>query len=170
MSSGLTIRPERPADIAAIARITEAAFTGHPYSRGTEALIVDGLRRDGALSLSLVAVLGDEVVGHVAFSPAGIADGSQGWQALGPVSVAPASQRRGIGSALVRAGLDEIRKRGAAGCVLVGEPAFYERFGFRSDPSLTMDGVPQEYVLALRLTDDGAAGAITHHPAFHVEA
>lgn len=153
----------------AISRVTEAAFRGHPYSRGTEPFIITGLRRDGALSVSLVAERDGEVVGHIAFSPVEISDGAQNWQALGPVSVKPELQGRGIGSALVRAGLEEILKRGAAGCVLVGEPAFYRRFGFRSVDALTMEGIPQEFVLALPLSERGAAGTIIHHPAFHAE-
>jgi putative acetyltransferase len=121
------------------------------------------------LSVSLVAERGGEVIGHIAFSPVAILDGTPDWQALGPVSVEPALQGRGIGSALVRAGLEEIRKRGAAGCVLVGEPAFYGRFGFRSLDALTMEGIPQAFVLALPFSARGAAGTITHHPAFHAE-
>lgn len=169
MDEGITIRPEEAADVAAIARVTEAAFRGHPYSRGAEPLIVDGLRRGGALSVSLVAERQGKVVGHIAFSPVAISGGAQGWQALGPVSVMPALQRRGIGSALVRAGLEAIRKRGAAGCVLVGEPAFYGRFGFRSVAALTMAGIPQEFVLSLPLSGGEATGSIIHHPAFHAE-
>lgn len=169
MDGKLTIRPEAAADVDAISRITEAAFRGHPHSRGTEPRIIHGLRRDGALSLSLVAEIDGEVVGHVAFSPVAISDGARDWQALGPVSVTPARQGRGIGSALVRAGLEAIRKRGAAGCVLVGEPAFYGRFGFRSLDALTMEGIPQAFVLALPFSGRGAAGTITHHPASHAE-
>lgn len=169
MDEEITIGFEEASDIDAISRITEAAFRGHPYSRGTEPFIINGLRRDGALSVSLVAERDGEVVGHIAFSPVEISDGAQNWQALGPVSVKPELQRRGIGSALVRAGLEEIRKRGTAGCVLVGDPAFYRRFGFRSVDALTMEGSPQEFVLSLPFSECGAAGTIIHHPAFHAE-
>lgn len=169
MHVDVTIRPEEASDVDAISRITEAAFRGHPHSRGTEPSIIDGLRRDGALSVSLVAERDGEVVGHIAFSPVEISDRTQNWQALGPVSVEPEMQGRGIGSALVRAGLEAIRKRGAAGCVLVGEPAFYRRFGFRSVDALTMEGIPQEFVLSLPFSERGAAGTIIHHAAFHAE-
>lgn len=167
MTDRFVIRPERPADIEAIARITDAAFRGHPHSQGTEPVIVAGLRAAGALTISLVAEVEGEVVGHIAFSPVAISDGSAGWFALGPVSVAPAHQGRGIGSALVRAGLEGLQQRGAQGCVLVGEPGFYGRFGFASRPALTLDGIPQDFVQSLPLGETIASGSISHHDAFH---
>ncbi len=164
----MNIRPESSADIEAIARITEHAFRSHPYSQHTEQYIIDALRRAGALTVSLVAELDGEVVGHIAFSPAYISDGSTDWYALGPVAVTPALQKRGIGQALVNAGLRAIGELGAHGCVLVGDPGYYERFGFRSDPVCTMNGIPQEYVLSLPLNGHPqAAGVLTHHAAFH---
>lgn len=169
MGGDITIRFEEASDVEAISRIAASAFRGHPYSRGAEPFIIDGLRRDGALSVSLVAERDGEVVGHIAFSPVEISDGARNWQALGPVSVKPELQGRGIGSALVQAGLEEIRKRGAAGCVLVGEPGFYRRFGFRSVDALAMEGIPQAFVLSLPFSERGAAGTIIHHPAFHAE-
>ncbi len=161
-----TIRPERPGDIAAISRITELAFRFHPHSNQTEQFIIEALRRAGALSVSLVAEVEGEVVGHVAFSPVEFSDGTANWYALGPISVAPELQRQGIGQALVHAGLDALRALGAEGCVLVGDPGYYERFGFRSRPDCTMHGVPQENVMSLALGQRHAAGEITHHPAF----
>jgi putative acetyltransferase len=161
------IRAERPADTGPIFRITEAAFRGHPHSQGTEPFIVDALREAGALTLSLVAERDGEVCGHIAVSPAGISDGAKGWYALGPVSVAPEWQRQGIGSALVRAALDALRRLGAEGCVLVGEPGFYGRFGFASRPALSMEGVPQAFVLSLPFGTTAAAGDIVHHDAFN---
>jgi putative acetyltransferase len=169
MDRKITIRFEEASDVDAISRITESAFRGHPYSRGTEPFIINSLRRASALSVSLVAECDGEVVGHIAFSPVEISDGAQNWQALGPVSVKPELQGRGIGSALVRAGLEEIRKHGTAGCVLIGEPAFYGRFGFRSVDALTMDGISQEFVLSLPFSECRAAGTVIHHPAFHAE-
>ena len=166
MPENVTIRRELPQDIEAISRVTEAAFRLHPHSQQTEQFIVDELRRCGALSVSLVAELDRQVVGHIAFSPVEISDGSPNWYALGPVSVAPEHQRRGIGQALVETGLAALRSLGAEGCVLVGEPAFYQRFGFRSLPQCTMDGVPQEVVLLLALGKRVATGKVTHHPAF----
>jgi putative acetyltransferase len=167
MTSQPRIRAEQPADIEPVFRITEAAFRGHPYSQGTEPFIIDALREAGALTLSLVAEVDGEVVGHVAFSPVQVSDGASGWYALGPVSVLPARQKRGIGSALVRGGLAELQRRGAKGCVLVGEPGFYHRFGFESRPDLSMEGIPQPYVLSLPFGAEVASGRISHHEAFH---
>lgn len=168
MPQAITIRPECEADVDAIASITKEAFRANPHSQNTEPFIIEALRGSGALSISLVAEFDGRLVGHVAFSPVQISDGSRDWYALGPIAVSPRFQRRGIGQALVTAGLDELRRLGARGCVLVGEPTFYERFGFRSDTSCTMSGVPQEYVLSLPLQGHAqAVGEITHHEAFH---
>jgi putative acetyltransferase len=166
MSVDVIIRPERPDDIEAISTITEMAFRTCPYGEHTEQFIIEALRRAGALSVSLVAELDTQVAGHIAFSPVEISDGSSGWYALGPVSVVPELQGQGIGQALVNAGLDELHSLEAAGCVLVGEPGFYRRFGFCSRPELTMDGVPQEVVLSLPFGKNSAIGKIVHHEAF----
>ncbi len=167
MARNVEIRPERPTDIDAISRITELAFRSHPYSEQTEQFIIEALRRSGALTVSLVAVLDAQVVGHIAFSPVSFSDGSTDWYGLGPLSVSPEFQRRGIGQALVRAGLSELRALGAKGCVLVGDPGFYGRFGFRSDPCCTFDGVPQQFVLSLPLDGNAqACGRVIHHAAF----
>ena len=167
MTAKSRIRTEQPADIEAISRITEAAFRGHPYSQGTEQFIINALRKAGALTISLVAEVDGKVAGHIAFSPVEISDGSKDWYALGPVSVAPQYQRRGIGSALVRAGLEELKQLGAQGCVLVGDPGFYDRFGFGSRPDLSMEGIPQEFVLSFSLRAIAASGKISHHNAFN---
>lgn len=164
----MIIRNERSADHAAIRRIVTEAFATVPYSRQTEAAIVDALRAAGDMTLSLVAEDGDPV-GHVVFSPAIVGDGrAEGWYGVGPLAVRPDRQGRGIGTALVRAGLD--RLKAAAGCVLVGDPAFYGRFGFRTDPGLTLPGVPPEVLLALPLAGKFPAGTVRFHPAFGVEA
>jgi putative acetyltransferase len=168
MEGSVDIRPERVTDIHAIAGITEQAFRVHPFSQHTEQFVIEALRRGGALTVSLVAEISGQVVGHIAFSPVQISDGSPGWYALGPVAVTPSFQRQGIGQALVHAGMQELRSLGARGCVLVGEPDFYGRFGFRSDPRCTMEGIPQQYVLSLPLGNHPqAVGRITHHEAFH---
>ena len=164
------IRDERPGDEHAIDEITRAAFRDHPHSSHTEHLIVDALRRAGALTVSLVAERAGEVAGHIAFSPVGIADNSPGWYGLGPVSVSPAVQGEGVGQALVRAGLERLRSLGARGCVLLGEPTYYKRFGFAHDPRLVLAGVPQEYFLSLLLAGPAAAGEVSYHAAFGVES
>ncbi|MDN3922679.1 GNAT family N-acetyltransferase [Roseateles violae] len=165
--SDLSIRAEAPADAAPIAALTRAAFAGQPYSSQTEAFIVDALRRAGALSLSLVAEDKDGgIVGHIAFSPVTISDGTPHWYGLGPLSVAPALQRRGIGQALVRRGLARLRTLGAAGCVLLGDPAYYGRFGFRQEPGLRLPGVPGEYFQALLTDGPLPGGTVAYHPGF----
>jgi len=167
---GTVIRSEAPQDIDAIREINVAAFRDHPYSHQTEHLIVEALRADGALAISLVAVRDGRPVGHIAFSEAVVGESGQGWFLLGPVAVLPALQRQGIGSALVSAGLDELRVRGASGCVLVGDPGFYGRFGIRSYPGLTYEGVPDENVLCLPFGSAAPVGSVCAHGAFEIEA
>ncbi len=168
------IRPETPDDEAAIEAITRAAFLAHPHSRQTEQFIIRGLRAAGALSVSLVAEEGGRVVGrvvgHIAFSPLSLADRTPGWYGMGPVSVAPDRQRRGIGSALVEAGLGRLRELGAQGCLLVGDPAFYGRFGFTQATGLELEGVPAEVFLALSFGPSLPTGRVDFHPAFAAEA
>jgi predicted N-acetyltransferase YhbS len=166
----LVIRPETPADIAAIFAVTEAAFRTAAHSAGTEQFIVNALRRAGALAVSLVAELDRVVVGHVAVSPVTISDGAAGWFGLGPISVLPAHQGRGIGSRLMRAALDALRERAAAGCMLVGDPAYYQRFGFRTATGLSYPGVPPEYFMVVTFGPPLPSGVATFHDAFAATA
>lgn len=160
------VRREAPGEAEAIRALTDMAFRHAPHANGAEPLIVDGLRDSGALTISLVAELLGTLVGHVAVSPVTISDGSQGWFGLGPISVTPGSQRQGIGSMLVSAALASLRGYGAAGCVLLGDPAFYARFGFQPSRELVLRGVPAEYFHALRLDGDQPHGEVTYHTAF----
>ena len=162
----LSIRLERPGDADPIAQLLREAFAGHPDSRQTEVHIVAALRRADVLAISLVTERGGIVVGHVAFSPVTISDGTMGWLGLGPVAVAPARQRRGIGVALIREGLALLRERGGKGCVVLGDPAYYRRSGFASGTPLTAAGVPAEYFLALAFGGDIPSGEVTYHAAF----
>lgn len=162
----VTIRPERDGDAPAIRSLIDRAFRDHPHSDGREGAIVDALREANALALSWVAEDGGRVVAQIAFSAAAIDGAGSGWVLLGPVAVEPAQQRRGIGTRLVRAALEHLRSTGAAGCVLVGEPAYYGRFGFRHVPGLTVAGVPETYVLALPFADELPRGEVHHHAAF----
>ncbi len=162
----LKIRTEQPADIGAIRELVRLAFTGHPVSSGTEPLIIDALREDGALALSLVAVVDGAVAGHIAYSAAGVGDASSGWFLVGPLAVLPEHQGKGIGRALIEASLDTMRSRDARGCVLVGEPDFYRRFGFEQHMGVTWPHVPDEYVLCLPFGDEEPGGEIAYHPAF----
>lgn len=162
----MQIRPEQPADCDAIRALTTEAFATAPHSSGTEAAIVDGLRAAGVLTLSLVVVEGEEIVGHVAFSPVTIDGAERGWFGLGPASVRPDRQRGGIGSELIREGLRRLREIGAAGCVLLGDPAYYGRFGFTNDPALVLEGVPPEYFMRLAFGAEMPAGTVRYHAAF----
>lgn len=162
----MIIRNESASDIDAISEITAAAFTNHPYSRQTEPFIIEALRVANALALSLVAEIEGRVVGHIAFSPVTISGRGCDWYGMGPVSVLPGYQKRGIGKALVHEGLSILRRRCAKGCVLVGDPKFYERFGFRNLPDLILEGVPQENFLALPFGESRAGGLVAFHEGF----
>jgi len=162
----IVIRNEIESDIKAISEITKTAFDTLPISNHTEQFIIDALRDANALTISLVAVAGEKVVGHIAFSPVTISDGSPGWYGLGPISVLPEFQKQIIGKSLIREGLSSLKSLGAKGCVLVGDPGYYERFGFRSPKDLVIEGVPQQFVLALSLEESRASGTVVFHEAF----
>ena len=164
----MLIRSEIEQDIAAIRDITFAAFEHHPYSNQTEHLLVDALREARALSVSLVAEIDREVVGHIAFSPITIDRTELGWYGLAPVSVRVDLQRQGIGIALVNSGLRALRDLGAQGCVLAGDSVYYGRFGFRVLPQLVYVGVPPEYFLSLPFVAMVPKGKVAFHPAFDV--
>ena len=164
----LRVRHERAGDVNDIGRVTANAFAPMPFASGTEARIVGALRTAGALAVSLVATVGDELVGHVAFSPVTIDDRSVGWYALGPISVAPQTQRRGAGSVLIARGLERLRQLQAGGCVLLGSPDYYGRFGFLSDPALTYRGRPNRFLQRLVLSEAPMTGDVRFHPAFDV--
>ena len=163
------VRPETPSDIAAIHAVTAAAFLHAPHTDHTEQFIVDALRNAGALSISLVAQADGELIGHVAVSPVSISDGSTGWFGLGPISVHPDRQRRGIGGLLMRAAIQFLRERGSAGCVVVGDPAYYSRFGFTLADGLVFPDVPPEYFQALLLGSSIPRGVVTYHAAFSAQ-
>jgi putative acetyltransferase len=162
----MIIRDERTGDIDAIRAITTEAFMRMAYSSGTEAAIIDALRNAGALSISLVAVGGDDIVGHVAFSPVTISGTSGKWYGLGPVSVRPDRQRNGIGGALIRIGLDRLKKLEADGCVVLGDPRYYRRFGFASDPRLRYGAGPSGHFQRLMLNGAAPTGEVTYHAGF----
>ena len=167
----ITIRPEAAGDEEAIHALTEAAFRDMEHADGDEADLVNRLRSDGDLTLSLVAEDATRIVGHIAFSPVSIGEesgaGARGWYGLGPVSVWPELHRQGIGSALVKRGIADMRAKGARGIVLLGDPAYYSRFGFEYRPAITFPGPPPEYFQALLLDGDWPAGKATYAPGFY---
>ncbi len=163
----ILLRPERSDDADAIRALTETAFRTAPHADGTEHIIIDRLRTAGALTLSLVVEADGAIVGHVAFSPVTVSDGSAGWYGLGPISVDPARQGEGIGGRLIGEGLQRLKALGATGCVLLGDPAYYTRFGFATDPKLVLDGVPPEYFMRVAFSPVYGEGTVSYHPAFY---
>lgn len=166
MNQNLNIRPECDGDINAIEKINIAAFKSQPHSNQTEHKIVAELRTDNALYASLVAEVNNVIVGHIAFSKVKINDEFIGWYGLAPVSVDPAYQNQGVGSQLVLSGLNAIRELHAKGCVLLGEPEYYKRFGFKAHKELVFKGVPPEYFQSLLLSGDMPNGNVEYHKAF----
>lgn len=164
------IRNEVPADAPAIEAVTAAAFLDAEHSSHTEQFIVNALRRAGQLSVSLVAEDAGQIVGHIAISPVRISDDSLGWYGLGPVSVAPGHQARGIGKRLVNEALAALRNMGASGCVVLGDPAYYGRFGFAAMPALVYPGVPAQHFQALLLAGAMPCGTVSYHAAFEATA
>jgi putative acetyltransferase len=162
----MIIRNELESDVETISSVTRVAFESCPYGNHTEEFIVNALRAANALTVSLVAEVGGKVVGHIAFSPVTISDGRQNWYGLGPISVLPEFQELGIGKSLIHEGLSSLKSLGAKGCVLVGDPKYYERFGFKNLPDLVLDGVPQEYFLALTFGEEEIHGVVMFHQGF----
>jgi putative acetyltransferase len=164
--SNIIIRPEEESDRIAIHDLTKRAFAPMPYAGGNEQDIVDLLRDRGALRVSLVAVHERDIVGHVAFSDAVAPDGTSGWYALGPVAVEPDLQRRGVGSLLIRSGIERLKLRRAAGCILVGNAAYYSRFGFALSPEHAPSGQPPEHFMVLKFATAAVPQGLMFHPAF----
>ena len=162
----MIIRKEADADIEAITEITIAAFKTLPISNHTEQFIIKMLRAAGALTLSLVAEIEGQIVGHIAFSPVKITDGTKNWYGLGPVSVLPKYQKKGIGKSLINEGMSLLKELGGQGCALVGDPNYYNRFDFKNYPELIHKGVPQEVFLALPFTEKIPQGTVIFHDGF----
>lgn len=165
----MEIRDEIDVDAAAVDGLIESVFRGKSYSSGTEHLIMKALRDGGAATVSLVAEEGGRIVGQVVFSPVTIDGRDQGWHCLGPVAVRRQRQGQGIGRALIERGLARLHAAGSAGCVVVGDPAYYRRFGFRSDARLSAPGVPAAHFMVLPFRSGVPAGAVAFHEAFSVE-
>ena len=162
----MIIRNETALDVDAITEVTIAAFKTLAISNHTEPFIINSLRVAGALTTSLVAEVDGQVIGHVAFSPVTISDGSIGWYGLGPVSVLPDFQKQGIGKSLIRKGLSMLKELDGQGCTLVGDPNYYKRLGFRNIPDLIYEGIPQEFFLALPFNENIPRGIVVFHEGF----
>lgn len=162
----ILIRDETSGDVEEITEVTVAAFATLDVSNQTEQFIIKALRAAGALTLSLVAELDGQIVGHIAFSPIIITDGTRGWYGLGPVSVLLEHQRQGIGKSLIHEGLLRLKLLGATGCCLVGHPDYHRKFGFENVSTLHLDGVPPEVFFALSFDGAYPQGNVIFHEAF----
>ena len=165
------IRPESLAEHLAIRHLVALAF-----ERPAEADLVDRLRDAGALTLSLVAVKNAEVVGHVAFSPVTVGDGGDKLQGLGPLSVHPGWQGKGIGAALIGAGFEILRDWGIPAVVVLGDPAYYGRFGFELGKQWGLACRWEDGTAAFRAIElvpgglSGRSGMVDYHRAFNATA
>jgi len=166
----ISIRNEQPSDIPNIFKLTQAAFKDIEYSSHTEQFIVNALRDSQQLTVSLVAEYEGQIIGHIAFSPVSISDGTTDWYGLGPVSVQPEFQNQGVGSQLIHTGLEKLKTLKAAGCVLLGDPEYYARFGFKAKPELVLQGVPAEYFQTLSFTEKMPQGDVVYAEAFNATA
>ena len=163
----IVIRNETNTDFDAITRVTVEAFKTLAISNHTEQFIIEALRSAGVLSVSLVAEKdGRHVIGHIAFSPITISDGTENWYGLGPVSVLPEYQQRGVGKALIREGLLRLKKMGAGGCCVVGHPDYYMKFGFKIVRELAVENVPPEVFFALPFEAFIPRGTVMFHDGF----
>ena len=162
----MEIRPESSEDRAGIYQLIQAAFADKDYSSGTEGLIVDALRKQGDLTISLVAIQSETLVGHIAFSPVSIAGQSENIYSLGPVAADPSLRFQGIGTALINAGLERLQVLKARACVLIGDPNYYHRFGFVGNCGLRYGELPPSYVQALVWGEPLSTGEISFAPAF----
>ena len=169
MNPKIVIRRETDADVRAISEATVAAFKALEISNHTEQYIIAALRAAKALTLSLVAEMDGRVIGHIAFSPVTISDGTRNWYGLGPVSVLPAYQRQSVGKALIREGLARLKAMNAKGCCLVGHPDYYRKFGFINMPGFVLEGVPQAVFFALSFDGQAPQGAVVFHEGFKAE-
>lgn len=169
MHPNITIRSETDSDISAIGNVTATAFRTLEISSHTEQFIIEALRAAKALAVSLVAEMNGEVIGHIAFSPVTISDGTPGWYGLGPISVLPAYQRQGIGKALIQEGLSRLKAMTALGCCLVGHPDYYRQFGFHNPSGLVVEGVPPGAFFALSFDGRYPQGPVTFHEGFNAD-
>jgi putative acetyltransferase len=169
MSPKIVIRNETDADVGTITEVTIAAFKTLAISNHTEQFIIEALRAAKALTVSLVAEVNGRVIGHIAFSPVTISDGTRNWYGLGPVSVLPEYQRKGVGKALIQEGLSRLKDLNAHGCCLVGHPDYYRKFGFKNMSGCVHEGVPQEVFFALSFDGHTPQGTVAFHEGFKAD-
>jgi len=164
----MLIRTEEQRDRAEVHAVNVSAF-----ETSAEADLVDALREQAKPVVSLVAEDDGTVVGHILFSPVSLSGHSElKIVGLAPMAVVPGKQRQGFGSALVRAGLEQVKELGFVAVVVLGHPEFYPRFGFVPSSRFGIDceyDVPAEVFMALELQPEslgGRSGRVKYHAAF----
>ncbi|WP_070972342.1 GNAT family N-acetyltransferase [Vibrio sonorensis] len=164
----MLLRTEAPADILVIDQLVKSAFETE-----AEAELVMRLRENGNLTLSLVACTDEgEVIGHVMFSPVTLNGEETSWQGLAPLAVKEEYRNKGIGQKLIEEGFASLREFGYPVCVVVGDPAYYGRFGFESASAYQLDtkwSLPEGIFQVVDLTGanlDGVKGRIGYCPEF----
>lgn len=169
MNQKIVIRNEKGSDFGKITEVTIEAFKTLEISNYTEQFIIEALRAAKALAVSLVAEKDGCIIGHIAFSPVTISDGTTNWYGLGPISVLPEHQRKGIGKALIKEGLSRLKNLNAQGCCVVGHPDYYKKFGFKTISGLVLEGVPEEVFLSLPFSKNIPQGSVEFHEGFKAE-
>ena len=169
-----SIRDQTETDFAAVHQLVIAAFKTLPVACGREQFVMDALWRTGAATVALVAeergATGTgAIVGQAAFSKVLVGGADVGWHGCGPVAVLPARHKQGIGSALMRAGLERLRVLGSKGCVVVGDPAYYPRFGFANTDAMFEPGVPPEVFMAISFDGAMPRGEVKFDKAFEAK-
>lgn len=165
----MLVRRETNADIAAIYSLTKTAFEPMAFSDGSEPEIINALRADGDLTLSLVVENDGDALGHAAFSAVSIGGKNGGWFALGPISVDPKHQRKGLGKSLIQHGFEILKSDGALGCVVVGNPDIYSRVGFSNQGGLTYGDLPPKLIRWVSFGDVTPQGELVFAPAFDLD-
>ena len=162
------IRPENGDDKAAVFVVNTAAFP-----TDAEARLVDALRESAMPYVSLVVVQGDELLGHIMFTPVTLAPVDDlNIMGLAPMAVLPERQNGGIGTALVEAGLHRCRALGVGAVAVLGHPDYYPRFGFTPSANWRIKSeydVPEEAFMIMELSPghlERRHGTISYHPAF----
>ena len=164
----MLIRMEEPDDHAAVRTVNTSAFESV-----AEANLVDALRKEADPIVSMVAIDDKSIVGHIMFSPVTLSEHPQlNIMGLAPMAIQPSRQRKGVGSALVRAGLNECKQLRCGAVVVLGHPEYYPRFGFVPSRHFEIGceyQVPEDVFMVLELQPgflQGARGIIKYHPAF----
>ena len=162
----LIIRDQIEADFTAVHELVIAAFKTLPIACGREQFLMDELWRSGAATVALVAEEDGMVVGQAAFSKMLVGGADVGWHGCGPVSVLPERHKQGIGSALMREGLNRLRALGSKGCAVVGHSDYYPRFGFAATDAMRLPDVPPEAFMVIRFDGDMPSGEVEFDKAF----